>query len=307
MKILIVCSANSGRIMPLITEQGNELVLLGHTVDYFSIKGKGVLGYLRNFGRLKTKISENKFDIVHAHYGLSGALAILQRKVPVVITFHNGETLTKQGNTVASIASLFSSYNIYVAQHIFDLTYFKKKSKSMILPCGVNFDDLTIIPKELAIAQMGLPTDKTNILFGGSFLNLRKNVKLAQQALQILNRDDINLIELSGYNRQQVTNLLCGCDLMLLPSISEGSPQIVKEAMACNCPIVATDIADIKVLFGSTEGCYLTSFDTQDVASKINQAIEFGKRTDGRKQMNSYDNKMIIAQIIELYKRVVNK
>jgi teichuronic acid biosynthesis glycosyltransferase TuaC len=306
MNILIVCSANSGKIMPFITEQGYKLVEFGCDVDYFTITSKGVKGYLSHLRKLREVLKTKKYDIVHAHFGLSGALAVIQRKVPVVITFHNGETLTRKGNLISSVASLFSAYNIYVAEHIYKLTYFKKARKSLILPCGINFDELQLIAKDEARKQMGLSDDSINIIFGGIFANLRKNVALAQKAIDLTGRKDIQLIELKGYNRKQVNALLCAADLMLLPTKSEGSPQIVKEAMACNCPIVATDVADIKVLLNNTEGTYLTSFSPQDVADKIIQAIAFGKRTKGREFIQQYDNIVIVRQIMELYRKIVH-
>lgn len=306
MKILIVCSANSGKIMPFITEQGNKLKDFGCEVDYFTITSKGIKGYLGHLGKLNSKLNKKKYDIVHAHFGLSGALAVLQRKVPVVMTFHNGETLTTKGNLISSIASLFSAYNIYVAEHIYKLTYLKKKHKSLILPCGINLDEMKVMPQDEAKMQMNLPENKINVVFGGVFANLRKNVKLANEAIALTGRTDINLIELKGYTRKEVNALLCGADLLLLPTLSEGSPQIVKEAMACNSPIVATDVADIKVLLNNTDGCYLTSFEPTDVAAKINMAIAYGKRTNGRESVLKYDNGIIVKQIVEIYKKVVN-
>ncbi len=306
MNILIVCSANSGRIMPFITEQGNELEKQGINVEYFPIVGKGLFGYLRNFKALKSKLKERKFDIIHAHFGLSGALAILQCKLPVIITFHNGETLTVKGNIISSIASLFSAHNIYVASHIYDLAYFKNKKKYSVLPCGINLNDLVVIPQNKAKSKMNLPNDKVNILFGGNFGNLRKNYALAKQALELLNLENVNLIELKGFTREEVTNLLCGCDLLLLPTKSEGSPQIIKEAMACNCPIVATDVADIKELTGGIEGCYITDFNPENVASSLRKAISYNKRTNGRDLMIKYDNSIIVKKIIEIYNQVLN-
>lgn len=305
MNVLIVCSANAGRIMPFITEQGNELARQGIDVDYFPIIGKGLFGYLRNLKTLKQKLTEKKFDIIHAHFGLSGALAILQYKLPVIITFHNGETLTFKGNLISSIASLFSAYNIYVAKHIFELSFFKNKKKYTILPCGINMNDLILIPQNIAKTKMKLPDDKINILFGGNFGNLRKNYALAKQALYLLSREDINLIELKGFSREEVTSLLCGCDLLFLPTKSEGSPQIIKEAMACNCPIVATDVADIRELTGEVEGCYITDFNPENVASALREAISYNKRTNGRDLMSKYDNSIIVKEIIEIYKNIL--
>jgi len=307
MKILIVCSANSGKIMPFITEQGDEITRQGHEVDYFTLTSKGVKGYLSHLSKLKKQLKSKPYNIVHAHFGLSGALAVLQRKVPVVITFHNGETLTKRGNLISSLASLFSVGNIYVAEHIYRLTYFKQKNKSLILPCGINLVQMKLIPTVEAKKQMQLSDEKINILFGGVFANLRKNEPLAREAIALTGQqENINLIELKGYSRSEVNALFCGVDLLLLPTKSEGSPQVVKEAMACNCPIVATDVADIKVLLNNTEGTFLTNFDPQDVADKINKAIAFGKRINGREFISRYDNEVIVKQILDFYKKVLS-
>jgi glycosyltransferase involved in cell wall biosynthesis len=308
MKILIVCSYKEqfpAHMTPFVEEQGNMLKEQGLEVDYFTIRGNGVWGYLKNYPALKKKIKATRYDIVHAHFGLSGALAVMQRTVPVVITFHNGETLSVKSNIISSLASLFSAYNIYVAQHIYDFCYFKNKNKSMILPCGIDIEKTQLIPQAEAKVKMNLPSDKINILFGGNFLNLRKNVKLANEALALLQRNDINLIELKGFSREEVNTLLCACDLMLLPTKSEGSPQIVKEAMACNCPIVVTDVADIAQILNKVEGTYLTSFAPEDVAEKIRQAIAFGKRTNGRENIQRFDNKKIVKEILALYNKII--
>lgn len=308
MKILIVCSVNFGRIMPFVSEQGDELVKLGHVVEYFPISSKGLKGYLKHLPKLRKKLKSEHFDLVHAHYGLCGALSVMQRMVPVVVTFHNGETLHPRANLISSVGSLFSAYNIYVAQHIYDLTYFKRRSRSMILPCGINTSDFKLIDQPEARQMMELHEDRVNVLFGGVFWNPRKNVALAREAIALLHREDINLIELRGYTRQEVSVLLNAVDLMLLTTKSEGSPQIVKEAMACNCPVVSTDVADIAKIVDHTEGCYLTGYDPQDIADKITRAIDFGKRTRGRERaVACYDNKIIIQQLVEVYEKVMNR
>lgn len=81
---------------PFIIEQADEMDKLGINVIYFGIKGKGVFGYLKNYFKLYKTVLHENVDIVHAHYGLSGLLAILQRKVPVVITFHGSDIYDKR-------------------------------------------------------------------------------------------------------------------------------------------------------------------------------------------------------------------
>ncbi len=310
MKVLIVCRYKDNfakHILPFVTEQGEALVSLGVNVDYFTIKGKGLFAYFRSSSALKKKIREFAPDVVHAHYGLSGITAVLQRRVPVVVTFHNGETLSVVTNLLSSFFSLFAKHTIYVAQHIYDLSYFKHKSNYTILPCGISLEECVVTDKSYSREEMKLSKDKKYILFGGAFSNLRKNYPLLQKAIQLLDRNDIEVLEMNGLSRSEITKLMCACDVFALPSKSEGSPQALKEAMACNCPIVATDIADIKYLLGNIDGHYLCSFDAIDVANKLQKALQFGERTNGRKRIIElgFENKMVAQKIMTIYGQIV--
>ncbi|MBR4705521.1 MAG: glycosyltransferase family 4 protein [Paludibacteraceae bacterium] len=313
MKILLVHSGNAvggdSTKYTFVRELGEALRELGCEIAYYAVVGKGVRGYLRNVKPLQKKILEFQPDIIHAHYGLSGMVAVLaaRKKVPVIITCHNGETLSRSANIITSLAIQRADYTICVAQHIYDKLYMKPKHY-MIQPCGIDMKDLPLVDKAEAMKEMNLPKDKINILFGGSFSNARKNAPLANAAIKILNRDDINLIEMRGFNRKQVNLLFCGCDMLLLPTKSEGSPQVLKEAMACNCPVVATDVADIAYLLQGVTNSYVTSFDPKDVADKIQRVIDCGERTNGRERVETLrlDNPQVAAKYLKISKQILN-
>lgn len=318
MKILLVHSGNAvggdSSRYTFVREQGEALQLLGCEVEYYAVVGKGMKGYLQNIMPLRKKIREFQPDVVHAHFGLTGMVAVLaaKKKVPVVITCHNGETLTKYGNIITSLAIRRADYTICVAQHIYDKLYLKPKHYC-IQPCGIDLKDLPSVDKEVAMKEMGLSADKINILFGGSFSNARKNAPLARAALKwlederISGLEEFNLIEMKGFNRHQVAMLFNACDMLLLPTKSEGSPQVLKEAMACNCPIVATDVADIAFLLQDVTNSYVTTFDAKDVADKIQRVITCGERTNGRKRIEELklDNPQVAETILEIYKSVL--
>ena len=320
MKILLVHSGNAvggdSSKYTFVREQGEALRLLGCEVAYYAVVGKGVRGYLQNVKPLRKKIQEWQPDIVHAHFGLSGMVAILatRKKVPVVVTCHNGETLSRSANIITSLAIQRADYTICVAQHIYDKLYIKPKHYC-IQPCGIDLKDLPLVDKTTAMHEMKLPEDKINILFGGSFANARKNASLAKAALKRLEDEGIrglkefNLIEMKGFNRHQVAMLFNACDMLLLPTKSEGSPQVLKEAMACNCPIVATDVADIAFLLQGVTNSYATTFDTKDVADKIQRVITCGERTNGRKRIEELklDNPQVAETIFDIYKLIVGK
>lgn len=308
MNILLVHSGNAvsdSQEYTFVKEQGDALTDLGVHVFYFAVKGKGAKGYLSSITRLKQEIQDHQIDLIHAHYGFCGALSVLQRAVPVVITFHNGETLTTKGKIISSLAARFSAHNIFVAQHIHDKLLFIPGGYS-ILPCGIDMKRLPLLEKQTAVREMGLPEDRPNILFGGSFTNARKNYPLAKEAIDRL-PFPVNLIELKGFCRSDVNKLLCGCDLFLLPTKSEGSPQVVKEALACNCPIVATGVADIPKLLDGVRNSYTTSFDAGEIASRIEMILQDGRRSDGRKKIaeRRLDNPQVADSLLAIYQSVL--
>ena len=116
MKILIVASYNKSRFVPFIVEQAEALKVAGCDVDWFGLQGKGVKGYFKNLPALKNKIKECQPDIIHAHYGLSGLFANLQRKVPVVTTYHGSDINERKVLRFSKLAMRLSSWNIFVSQ-----------------------------------------------------------------------------------------------------------------------------------------------------------------------------------------------
>lgn len=309
MRVLLVHSGNSvtdSQEYTFVKEQGDALANQGVCVFYFAVKGKGAKGYLSSLPRLKQEIKDKEIDLIHAHYGFCGALSILQRAVPVVITFHNGETLTTKGKLVSSLAARFSAHNIFVAQHIHDKLLFIPKGYS-IIPCGIDMDKLPLLEKKVASREMGLPEDRPNILFGGSFSNERKNYPLAKEAIEML-PFPVNLIEMKGFSRTEVNKLLCGCDLFLLPTKSEGSPQVVKEALACNCPVVATAVADIPQLLRGVRNSYITGFNAREIASRIEMILQDGGRSDGRVRISELklDNPQVAESLLTIYHSVLD-
>ncbi|MDP2366500.1 MAG: glycosyltransferase, partial [Ignavibacteria bacterium] len=275
MKILIVCSGNVEDFNLILHHafiyEQIESIKHSFNIEYdvFYIKGKGITGYLSNLRKFNNKIKSFNPDVVHAHFGLSGLLACLQRKSPVVITFHGSDVNQKKIRPLSRLAARLSDYSIFVSDKI--LKKIKVKTRASVIPCGINIDVFYPVEKKIAREKLNMVLEKKFILFSGNFEREVKNSSLAFSAMGRL-KMDCELIELKSKTRQEVNLLLNACNLLLLTSISEGSPQVIKEAMACNCPIVATDVGDIREVIGDTEGCYLTSFDPDDIAQKITLA-----------------------------------
>ena len=311
--------------LPFVTEQGESLRAAGCEVEYFLVKGS----YLLAVRELKRKIREFQPDIVHAHYGLSAITAELQGLVPVVTTFHNGETLNPLVNFASSLMSLRAKHVIYVAQHVRDLSYFKAKHYS-IIPCGVTLEDCFLMDKAEARKQLGWDEKKRYILFGGAFSNERKNYALLRDAVAQINEQSpitnnqspIECVEMKNLTRSQCVLRMNACDLFALPSHSEGSPQALKEAMACNCPCLATDIADVRYLFGDEPGHWILrnprktherwdgdEKSLDEMVALLKEALAFEGRTNGRQRILDLElsNEQVAKRIIKIYEDIINK
>lgn len=289
MRVLFVCSGNSGSISPFVKEQAEEIRNAGNFVDYFLIEGKGALGYLKNLKKYKQKIKEFSPDLIHAHYGLSGLFANLQHKIQVVTTFHGSDVwVFKLNKHISNLAHRLSAHSIVVEKKM--VLQFKNLKKTSTIPCAVDTETFIPIKKDIARNQLDrkcIKKDKVNVLFSSRFDYYEKNYPLAKSAIKLLGHK-YNLIELKGFSRSEVNLLLNAADIALMTSLSEGSPQFIKEAMACNCPIVSTDVGDVREVFGYTDGCFVCESTPEDVATKIEMALNFSVtkgRTTGRNRI----------------------
>ena len=310
MKLLIVCSGNAEnfdfKIHQAFIYEQIEAVKKKYKIEYdtFFIKGGGILGYLKNLSGLNSKIKSYLPDIVHAHFGLSGLLACFQRKTPVIITFHGSDGHLPQVRFLSKIAARLSQYNIYVSQVVNKLIF--ENRRDAVIPCGINLEAFYPIEMKISRENLRMDSEKKYIIFGSSFSNEVKYARLAFSAIE-KSGENCELIELENRSREEVNLLLNACNLLLLTSFSEGSPQIIKEAMACNCPVVATDVGDIREVIKGTDGCYITSFDPEDVAEKIKLALQFKGRTNGRKKIQHFDNDLIAEKVYNVYEQIVKE
>lgn len=311
MRILIVASYNKGYFVPFVREQGKALQQVGCEVDYFGIVGKGFSGYLKSFSVLKKKIKEYRPDIIHAHYGLSGLLANLQRRIPVVTTYHGSDINVPNLFCFSKIAMLLSAYNIFVSQRNIDIA--QPRNKYTLLPCGVDLTDDQLQSRSTARELLGIAEDEKIILFAGAFDNVVKDASLAQEVVMLLNKakgqsPNINrLIELKGYSRTEVNTWMCAANCLLLTSKTEGSPQVVKEAMACSCPIVSVDVGDVAERVSGVDGCYVVpTREPADIAEVLFKAIAYDGKTNGREQIfkMGLSNEQVAARLIKLYNQV---
>lgn len=308
MKVLIVASFNKGHFAPFVEEQAVALEKQGCDIHYFGLVGKGVRGYIKNYPMLKRDIKAFQPDVIHAHYGLSGLLANLQRQIPVVTTYHGSDINDKKALPFSKMAMCLSAWNIFVSRKTLEIA--KPMKKFSLQPCGVDLSEIQLTDKAEARRKMELSEEKRYVLFAGSFDNLVKNASLAMKAVSLITDDKVELLELKGYSREEVSLLMCAADVLLLTSITEGSPQVIKEAMACGCPIVSVDVGDVKERVTGIHGCYVSdSRDPVELAGLLYNAMHFKGKTEGRERLcaDELDNKQVANKVVNIYKSIIVK
>ena len=147
-----------------------------------------------------------------------------------------------------------------------------------------------------------LDKNKINIIFVAEHITSKvKNYQLAKAAMKFLPKNYV-LYPITGLKHNELINYYNAADMLLLTSFSEGSPNVIKEAMACNCPIVSTDVGDVKQVIKYTENCYNCNFEPQDIAEKITKVANLQSRSNGRDNIKNLDANLIAKKLCNLYK-----
>jgi len=314
MKVLFVSSGNSAffDIAPFVKSQGESLKREGITLDFYHIKGKGFSGYFKNISTLRKKIKDFNPDVVHAHYSLTGWVALLANSSkPRVLSLMGSDTYGMVGEASRrTFFNLFMYVQVFCVQMFYSSIIVKsenlrkstwRKKSVHVIPNGVNFDRFKPLDKEECRKKLNLPLNKKIILFMGNPKEGRKNFVLVEKAVQKIGNTNLQISTPYPVTHENVPIYLNACDVLAFPSFKEGSPNVIKEAMACNCPIVASDAGDIVEVISGTEGCYVTSFDLDDMASKLNLALAFNGKTKGRQNIQHMNEHVIANKLINIY------
>ena len=250
-------------------------------------------------------VRTHRYDLVHAHYVFAGVVARSQSRFPLILTHHGDEAFYGWQAPLCWIMSRLVDKTIVVTEQI-------KKAigldSTVVIPCGVDFSVFKPIPQSWAREQLGLPVDKKLVLFVGDISKRLKRLDIAQEAVARLqlNNQGVELVVAYQQPYDQIPLYMNACDVLILPSEREGSPQVVKEAMACNLPVVSVDVGDVPEVLAGVEGCYMCRRDPADIAEKLALALERDQRTDGREKTRRYELGAIARRIVRVYEEVLD-
>ncbi|HEX5411491.1 MAG TPA: glycosyltransferase [Terriglobia bacterium] len=296
-----------------VQAQMESLRPLGVEFDTLFIDGRASRrNYLRAFPELLRRTKERQFDIVHAHFGLSGLVARGQFGLPLVVTFHGDDVLgqpTRSGRItlmgrffqvssflLAPLASAVIVQNREMKRRL-------KLASARIIPCGVDLALFRPVDRNEARKSLGLNPEKKYVLFPYYRAERRKRFDLIEAAVAIARKQlpQIEILEVCGKPHRDLPLYMNASDVLVLASMIEGSPMAVKEAMAVNLPVVAVEVGDVPELIGTTEGCYIVPREAGPLSEKILEVCRRSIRTNGREHIARWSLENVARDVVAVY------
>lgn len=310
MKILFISSGNKKNgISPIVKKQGESLKKLGIEVIFYTIKGKGLLGYLGSIPNLRKFIKKNNPSLIHAHYSFCGIISTLSFPRKKLIVSLMGTDAAAKGLSKVLIRLFYRfSWNrcIVKSQEMKQQLGFKN---ILVLPNGVDFEMFNPYCQASAIKDLGWQTNFKHVLFAANPDRPEKNFDIANAAFEELRKEytNVKLHVLKDVPHWRIPLMMNAADVVLLTSLREGSPNVIKEAMGCCRPIVATKVGDIKEVIGETNNCFVVEANAAEIFQAISSIFSNPiPQTDGRNFILHLSEDKIAARLVNEYQQLIN-
>lgn len=252
-----------------------EIFYLYTTISFF--------GLFNEFKRLKKLVEIFKPDIIHSHYGtITSYISSKIKNVPLVITFQGSDlNFTKDiswpreklGKILSKISAKKATKIICVSKSLYNNLKIGKE-KTIVLPSGIDISIFKEIDKIECKKKLNLLTAENYIFFNANNPKV-KRLDIALEVIQNVKDLNFKLLSLSGnVDPNDIPIYLNASSLLLLCSDSEGSPMVIKEAMACNLPIISVDVGDVKSRISDVENCFIVAQNVYEIEKKIRYICE---------------------------------
>jgi len=300
-----------------VKAQMESLRALGVEYDLLFINGReSRWNYFRSVCQLRRHLRAAHYDLIHAHMGLSGWVARCQVRVPVVVSFLGDDVLGKfdrRGRT--TLYGRFLRACSYILARLVRSVIVKSSemkrrlrlASAHVIPNGVDLNLFRPMDGLEARAALRLDAAKKFVLFAYNRAELRKRYDLVESAVARA-RDQVPELEILHVYRvpqEQMPLYLNAADLMVMASTIEGSPNTVKEALACNLPVITVEVGDTTELIERTEGHHLVPREVGAIAAGIVEVCRRNTRARSRERMAEFSIKRVAERVLEVYHSAV--
>lgn len=264
-------------------------------------------------------------DLIHAHFGYCGwlgqiASVLSNRRIPVVISFMGDDLLGTPANFKGDVkwfSRLMICANRRLAEHATQVIVKSQQMANVLAPVpstvianGVDVTKFRPLDREAARRQLNLSPAKKHVLFPGNPADVRKGYRLAAAAIELASRQlgaRIELLSLWSIDPQKVVVYMNACDAMVMTSLIEGSPNVVKEAMACNVPIVGVAVGDVEELLNGVKGCEICPRDPHLIGAALLRAVnQMDVCSRQILLQRELDLESVARRIVRVYERALN-
>jgi glycosyltransferase involved in cell wall biosynthesis len=289
-----------------VKEQLDDLQELGVELELIRFDGRSdKRAYLRASREVRFRLRNGGFDLVHAHYGLTGAAAALTRPgVPLVTTFHGSDYAGPAWQRLVSTAVAHRSTPIVVSAAGRERLH---AGRAVVIPMGVDTARFRPADRIAARRTLGWPEEGRYALLPGSRRNPVKGADLFDAAVTEAQAQLPALTgkALEGFDRSEVVLAFNAADVTVVASRNEGSPVTVRESLACETPVVSVDVGDVPSVIASLPGCAVVSRDAQSIAGAILEAIRAPRDASLRNRAELSSRTVTARQVHDLYSRVL--
>ncbi len=327
MRILVVTNIYPTPQLPasgtFIEQQVKSLRQIGLDVDVMFVDRvqRGIGVYLGLGRQVRARIAGCQPEVVHVMYG--GVMAdTVTRTVadrPTVVSFCGSDllgeswpsylrTLMARYGVLASHKAARRATGIVVkSKNLQDaLPDDVDRSKVQLIPNGIDLDRFKPLNRDSCRERLGWDPDRFHVLFPANSGTPRKRPGLARAAVEAITRSGIpiEMHPLQGVAHHEVPVWLNASDAVLLTSLHEGSPNIVKEALACDVPIVSVDVGDVRERIRGIEGCYLALPQPDDLAARLRLVYAGPRRVAGRITVQGFALERVAVRLKEFYEEI---
>ena len=301
-----------------VKRQAEFLQAAGVLVDVFHFRGRrNPWNYLSAWWRLRRRLARGCYDLVHAQFGPSGTITFPKR-LPLVLTLRGSDLLGEigDGGRYTRVGRLLQRVSRAVAGQADAVIVVSEHMKAElpagvaahVIPSGIDFTQFRPIPRDEARRRLALPLDRHLVLFAGSPEWPRKRYALARQAVDLLGHTlPADLIVAWGVPHDDMPYFMSACDALVFTSMQEGSPNVVKEALACNLPVVSVAVGDVADRLRAVAGCELCADERPEtIAAALERVLRRGGRAGGgRAAVQELDERVLTQRVIDIYRSIM--
>ncbi|MEM8961605.1 MAG: glycosyltransferase [Acidobacteriota bacterium] len=305
--------------VPFLVRQVRSLRRAGVHLDVFVFRGGGRPdNYLDAWWQLRPRIDRRRYDVVHAQWGQS-ALPTLPCRLPLVVTFRGSDLEglpdidgreTWRGRLLRALSKRMAYRADTVVTVSERLARMLPGLDATVLPSGLDLTRFQSIEHQTARRQLGLDPDTRLVLFAAARDNPIKRYPLARAAVDVaaetLGPDQpTELVVTETVPPEEMPIYMSACDALLMTSRHEGSPNVVKEALACGLPVVSVDIGDVAERLSGIEGCRICDATAAALGSGLVEILRTPKRIDARDALSALDENHLAHKQLEIYRRLM--